>query len=510
MTDHMPDELEEALRETEPELREPGDEMRGMDLDEPVPGLAVVDEAALRDAAPGLSILDQRPSAREPRPYRFPAFQRQTLDNGLTLIVSHLPGRPLLSAHLVLEGGVSRESPAEAGVTALVARALSEGSEHRDAIELVEAAERLGAELHADAGWESLSVGLEVPRSKLPSALDLLAEMALKPSFPEIEVERLRAERLNDLLQVRADPRRRAERVFSETIYATSAPFSRPLGGVEATVAGLGRAQVVARHARHLDPHGATLVVAGDLEGLAVRDLVEHAFAGWSRAAGEPAAERLGAATDVDDSAHPAGAQVVLVDRPGAAQTEVRVGHVGLPRATPEFHAIAVLSSLLGGLFNSRLQRLLREERGYTYGIHAGFDLRRWSGPFAVRTAVQTEVTVPALTDILSELRRIREAPPEPAEMREARDYLIGVFPLRFEAAPQVVAAILGLVLFRLPDDELDRYRPAIGAVTAEDVHHASRHVRPADASIVLVGDAARIEADVRAAGFGEVTLVAD
>jgi zinc protease len=520
--DHLPEELEQALAEPDAQLHDPDDERRGMDLDEPVPGLAVVEEAppgeaavggapavgAAVEAPPGWTVLDRRPAAREPRPYRFPTFERERLDNGLTLIHAHLPGRPLLSAQLVMEGGGSREAPSEAGVTALMARALAEGSQRRDAIELVEAGERLGAELHAEAGWEAMSVGLEVPRSRLAPALDLLAEMALLPSFPEAEVDRLRDERINDLLQVRADPRRRAERVFSEAIYAASAPFSRPLGGVEATVPGLRREQVVARHAAHLDPAGATLIVAGDLAQVPLRELVASTFGdGWAPVNGQP--DRA-IRPSVDDSAHPDGARLVLVDRPGAAQTEIRIGHVGLRRATPEFHAVAVLSSILGGLFNSRLQRLLREERGYTYGIHAGFDLRRWAGPFAVRTAVQTEVTVPALSDILGELRRIREVPPEVAELREARDYLIGVFPLRFEAAPQVVAAILGLVLFGLPDDELDRYRPGIAAVTADDAARAARHVRPDDASIVLVGDAARIEADVRAAGFGAVTLISD
>ena len=307
---------------------------------------------------------------------------RERLGNGLTVITSQLPGRPLICAQLVFDGGGSRERADQAGVTALMARAVSEGTERRDAVELIEASERLGAELHAEAGWESVSVSLEVPRSKLAPALDLLAEMALTPTFPDAEVERLRGERLNDLLQVRADPRRRAERVFSETIYAPTSPFSRPLGGVEDTVPRPQRAHVVARHRQHLDPPRATLVVAGDLQDLPlIGPRRRPSAAGPGRPAAPHRPRRDQAPGDVDDSPHPAGRRLVLVDRPGSPQTEVRVGHVGLPRLTPEFHAVAVLSSVLGGLFNSRLQRLLREDRGYTYGIHAGFDLRRWAGP---------------------------------------------------------------------------------------------------------------------------------
>ena len=167
------------------------------------------------------------------------------------------------------------------------------------------------------------------------------------------------------------------------------------------------------------------------------------------------------------------------------------------------------MNAILGGLFRSRLNELLREVRGYTYGIGSTFDMRRHPGPFAVRCAVQTAVTAPALTDILGELERMRTEPVSADELTLARDYLVGVFPLRFESAGQVAGALAGLVIQGLPDDELDRYRPAIAAVTADDVLAAARaNVRPEDAAIVLVGDAATIEGPVRDAGFGEVTIL--
>ena len=178
------------------------------------------------------------------------------------------------------------------------------------------------------------------------------------------------------------------------------------------------------------------------------------------------------------------------MDRPSSPQSEVRIGHVGLRRRIPDYHATIVLTTMLGGLFNSRLQRLLREEKGYTYHVSAGFDFRRSPGPFAVRTAVQTEVTAPAVTEALGVLRRLRSDPPTPAELSDAREFLIGVFPLRFESPEQVAGAIAGLVAQELPDDELDRYRPAVAAVTASDVVAAAGHVRPDEAAIVIVGDA--------------------
>jgi len=449
-----------------------------------------------------LAVLDTRPSPATPRAYHFPGFRREILPNGLTVLASHLPGRPLLAAHLILDGGAAAEPAPFAGVTALVAEALSEGTQRRDAIEFVEASERLGASLQASAGWETFVASLDVPRRRLGPALELLAEMVLQPAFPEHEVDRLREERLNDLLQAMADPRRRAERAFIATIYAPWSPFSRPAGGTEETVPLLDRAALADRHGAILDPRRATLVVGGDLEELPITDMVAEQFGDWT-----VVAERA-APAKTDASPHPDGPRVVVVDRPGAPQTEVRIGHVGLARRIPDYHALVVMSAILGGLFNSRLQRLLREERGYTYGVGAGFDLRRAPGPFSVRMAVETAVTVPSVVDALGELRRIREVPPTTDELDVARDYLIGVFPLRFEAPSQVVAAIGGLVAHGLPDDELDLYRPAIAGVTARDVSAAAEHVDADGASVVLVGDAARFEAELMAAGLGPVTIL--
>ena len=191
-----------------------------------------------------------------------------------------------------------------------------------------------------------------------------------------------------------------------------------------------------------------------------------------------------------------------VVHRPGAVQTEIRVGHPALSRRNPDFHAVSVMSAILGGLFNSRLNMNLREEKGYTYGASAGFDMRRGRGPFAARAAVNTEVTVPALREMLGELDRIREAPVTDDELRAARDFLVGVFPLRFETPGPVAGSLAGLFVHDLPEDELTRYRGSIEAVTAEEVQRVAReHIRPEAAAIVLVGDHGQF--GVRARGRG-------
>lgn len=449
-----------------------------------------------------LAYLATRPAPAPARAYDFPDWTRTVLPGGLTLLAAHLPGRPLLAAQLLVPGGGTSEPDAQAGVTVLTARAMTEGTAVRDAVALVEATERLGAGIGADAGWDSLGVSLEVPRSRFAPALALLAEVALQPAFPEAEVERLRDERLNDIMQAQADPRRRAERIYPEAVFADGAPYRRPLAGTEATVPEIDRAAIVARHAALLRPDTATLVVAGDLAGIDVAAEAARAFAGWAAPA-TPAPESR------PSPAHTGGRRIILADRPGSAQTEVRIGHLGLARSTPDFHAVTVLNAMLGGLFSSRLNALLREQRGYTYGVNSSFDMRRHRGPFTVRCAVQTAVTVPAVVDILGELGRIRAAAVAADELDVARDYLVGVFPLRFESAAQVAAAIGGLVAQGLPDDELDRYRPSVAAVTADAVLAAARaHLDPDGASIVLVGDAAVVAGPLRDAGLGEVEIV--
>jgi zinc protease len=450
-------------------------------------------------------VIVERPAPGTPRPYEFPHVERHRLANGLAVHAADLPGRPLVSAALVMRNGAGDEPPEDGGSTVLAARAVTEGTRRHDAISLLEATERLGASLHAEAGWDAFTIGIDVPASRLAPALELLAEVVAEPTFPEAEVERLRDERLNDLLQARAEPRRRVEEVFLDAIYTPDSPYARPAGGLRPTVERLDRGVLERSFQRGLDPERMTLILAGDLTGLDPVALAGSLMGGWKRAAGArtPGPTVVGSAVDER--------VVRLVHRPGAVQTEMRIGHVGLPRRIPDFHAVSVMSAILGGLFNSRLNLKLREEKGYTYGAGAGFDLRRAAGPFSARAAVNTAATVPAILETLAELERIREAPVDAAELRAARDFLIGVFPLRFETPGPVVGALAGLVVQELPDDELVRYRSAVAAVTVEDIQAAAReHIRPHLVAVTLVGDADAFLADLEAAGIGPVRVERD
>jgi zinc protease len=452
-----------------------------------------------------VQVVAERPTPGTPRPYEFPVVERSRLTNGLSVIVADLPGRPLVSATLVLRNGAVDEPDGDGGATVLAARALTEGTEERDAIALIEASERLGASLHAEAGWDAMTIGVDVPAARLEAAMELLAEVALRPTFPEAEVDRLRDERLNDLLQAQADPRRRAEEAFTGTIYTGGSPYHRPSGGTRETVERLDAGRLRSAYQRGLDPARATLVVGGDLTGLDVAAMTDRLLGGWGAMFGAGVSGSIVAESAVRERF------VRVLHRPGAVQTEIRIGHVGLPRRIADYHAVSVMSAILGGLFNSRLNTKLREEKGYTYGAGAGFDLRRASGPFAARAAVNTEVTVPAILDTVAELERIRSEPVGTSELAAARDFLIGVFPLRFETAGAIVGALAGLAVHDLPDDELARYRSGIEAVSIEDVQAAAEaHVRPDAAAIVLVGDVDAFGAELEQAGLGRIVIERD
>jgi zinc protease len=451
-------------------------------------------------------ILSVRPSPGSPRKYEFPEFQRTVLPSGLQVIAVDVRNRPLITASLLIRRGAADEPRDLAGATIMTARAMSEGTKRYPGVELIEAGERLGATLHVDASWDAFSASVEVAASRLGGALELLAELVEHPTFPPTDVARLQDERLNDLLQIKADPRRRVDQAFIATIYTADSPYGRSAGGDEVTVPRLDPEVLRATHRSVLDPNQAAIVIGGDLRGLDVVSLVTETLGSFGGESGKRAAPAVPTSNSAVERPI-----VRFYHRPGSVQTELRIGHVGLSRSTPDFYDVQVMAAILGGLFNSRLQMNLREEKGYTYGIGAGFDMRRGAGPFSVRTAVQTAATVPSVDECFKELKRIRETAVTPAELAAARDYLVGVFPLRFETPGAVVGALGGLFVQQLPDDELARYRGEVEAVTIESIQKAALdHIHMDRIAIVAVGDADAVGDELRAADYGELEIIAE
>jgi zinc protease len=441
-----------------------------------------------------------RPGAGEPRPYRFPHFETRILSNGLRIMVARVPAYPVVTTLAVVEAGATRDPRDFEGLAQLVTRGLSEGTRSMNALELSTRLEMLGTTLDTGADWDSAIVQLTALSSRVEDAMAVLAEVLRFPAFPEHELERLRAERRADLAQLRAEPRGLSDVFFSRLLYEPTSRFARLAGGDERSIERLSRDVVVSHHETYYRPDSTALMLVGDIDvDQAVRIASAH-FGDWSGKA-PPVTEPPAAQRHLEPRVH-------LVHKADAPQSEVRVGHVAIPRFHPDYFPVVVMNAILGGLFSSRLNLNLREEHAYTYGAHSAFDWRRAASPFEVSTAVETAVTAKALHEIVHEFTRIRETPVSDAELSLAVSYLVGVFPIRFETTAEVAGGLANVEIFRLPSNYFDTYRERIAAVTAEDVLRVARtHLDPARLQVVVVGDAEAIRESVDALGLGPITV---
>jgi zinc protease len=441
-----------------------------------------------------------RPAPGAPRSYRFPDFERHAMANGLTAWLVPLPERELVSVHLLSDAGAAAEDETQGGIAALTAQLLVTGTQTLDAAAFAERTERLGIEVGSESSWDSARAGFTALATHLDDGLALLAEMVRSPRLDEGEFERLKGERLNDILQARADPGRLADESFLREVYADGAPYGRLSAGRPETVGSLSIDDARAFHATRYAANVGDIIVAGGIAPQTALASIERHFGSWTGAGpGHRSIESV-----------PRGARrVVLVDRPGSVQSELRVGHLGIDRHDPRFFPGLVLAALLGGVFGSRLNRRLREELGYTYGARCAFDPRRAVGPFTATAAVQTEVTVDAVRELLGQLEGVRAAAPETSELDEVRNFLVGVFPLRFETTAGIAAAIEPLAVYDLPDDWWHDYRAHLEAVDAEAIHRTALElIRPDDALILMTGDAARLRDELAAADLGPLEVV--
>jgi zinc protease len=443
----------------------------------------------------------RRPAPGALRPYHFPPIRRRELANGLRLVVAELRSFPVVTVGLMVPCGALADPPGREGVASLTAGMLESGAGGRDAGEIARAVDRLGLSLETWASWDVSEASFTALRARMDEGMAILADLVLRPAFPEAEVERLRAQRLTGLAQSRAEAGSLAGEVTSLYVFGKGSPFGRPMAGTAASVATLTRDDVVRFHQARYRPQGATLFAAGDVSIDELAPLAERYFGAWS---GAPQVD-----VPVDARAQHARTRIVVADRPGSVQSALRVSHQAPTRATPDYFPLTVLNSVLGGTFSSRINMNLRERLGYTYGAHSLFALRRTSGQFSVSTAVQTEVTAPSVAEILRDIREMREAPVTDAELADALSFLSGSFPLPMQTTEGLAGKLETLIVHGLPDDYFDHYRESIMAVGAEDVLAAARRLLHPDRAVVVVaGDGARVAPELEALGEGPVEVV--
>lgn len=440
-----------------------------------------------------------RPTPSTPRAYHFPRFERRQLDNGLTILVAPVHTLPVVTVLAIVDAGAVAEPQEKAGVARLTAQALNEGTPKHDGEALTDYLEQLGTSIGGSADWDSASLAMTVLKDNLDNAFARFVEVLTTPTFPAAAIERLKGERIAEILQVESEPRELADERFDEYVYAQNSRFRLPLGGNRASITSVTREDVAAFHAARYRPGATTIIITGDIDADVAERMVSGALGAWT-------GDTPRRVTALDAQSRPERA-VRIVHKADAPQSELRMGHVGVPRTHADYFAITVMNAILGGLFSSRINLNLREVHGYTYGASSAFDWRREAGPFVVAAAVASDVTAPAIEETLKEIGRMRTEPVSESELSLATSYLDGVFPIRYETTASIAAALANLVIYELPDDWYDNYRPNIRAITVSDVLRAAQtYVHPDALQIVIVGDPGAIRGPVEALGFGPVT----
>ncbi len=438
------------------------------------------------------------PSLRPPPALKLPVVRTATLANGLTLAVAEMHKVPVVDVQVLIDAGAARDPADAPGLATFTAAMLQQGAGTRGALAVADEAAFLGAELNTTASFDLAVASVHVPKRRLEAALDLLADVVLRPTFSDSEVNRQRELRGAQLVQQRDEPVAVANVAFPAIVFGAAHPYGHPLNGTDAATAAIARQQVVQFYRTYYRPAGARVLVVGDIGLAQARKLVTARFGAWDKA---------------DVPAFPtapvpasAARTVYLIDKPGAAQSVIRIGHVGPPRTTPDWYALEVLNTILGGAFTSRLNQNLRETHGYTYGAFSQFAARRLSGAFVALASVVTAKTDSSLIEFLKELRRIRDEAVPATELSKAKAYVTLGLPGEFETTGGAAARFRDLLAYGLPLDYYDQYIQRINAVTADDVQRvARRYIDPDHFDIVVVGDKSQIEAGIKALNEGPI-----
>jgi zinc protease len=488
----------------------------------PRPEETPVDRSAQAPLAsvPAVPVKDDFDRSNEPRPGPNPAFTpapvvRRKLSNGLEVLIAERHNLPIVGLNLVVKGGGTLVPPGKEGLASLAGDLLTEGTTSRSSLQLAGELSDLGASINGGGGPESCSLSLTTLTRNLPKALDIYTDVLLHPSFPSKDLERLRTQRISALLRLVDSPPAIAALAFPKLLYGEDHPYGRPNNGTPKSVKGLTRDDIVSFYKTMFVPDNAALIVVGDTTPDAIIPVLESALKDWKP--GSPVAQSL------PDPPSSKALTVYLIDKPGAAQSILTVGQVGVARNSPDYFPLTIMNAILGGQFSSRINLNLREDKGYTYGARSSFSFNKGPGPFEANAPVKTEDTKPALVELMKELTDITG--PRPAtdeELAFAKDRLIKGFPSRFESIAGggrrggggggggLGGTLAELVLYDLPNDYFTTYRDKVEAVTAADVHRvAKKYIDPTRMAILIVGDRTKVEPAIKELPFvKEVNLL--
>jgi len=463
-------------------------------------GLTLLALAALPSVSAGQTLDRSKPPTLGPPPkVSLPPIVTRELANGLKLMIVEHHELPIADFILVVESGGTVDPPTKMGLANLTAAMLTEGTTTRSSLAIADQLAFLGVSLNASSNWDASTLSLHTPTSQLDSALALFADVALRPSFPQDEFERIRKDRLTNLLQLKDRPTAIANQAYAAILYGAAHPYGRQLIGTETSVQALTTGDLQTFYRSNFVPNNATLIIVGDVNPAQIEAKISALFSGWQR--GNVAPVTLAAAPKSGTTT------VYLVDKPGAAQSSFRIGLVGVPRSTQDYFALSVLNTILGGSFTSRLMQNLRETHGYTYGARSSFDMRKAAGPFTASAEVVAAKTDSALIEFMKELNAIRDTVPT-SELSKAKRYMQLGLPSDFESTQQIATALVPVALYDLPLDFYNSYVQNVEAVTQADVQRVARqYVNPGSLAIVIVGDRKSIEPGLKAVNVGPIAI---
>jgi zinc protease len=445
----------------------------------------------------------QPPQAGPPPALNLPQIQKRQLSNGLPVWIVELHKVPVAQINLVVLGGTVQDPPGKFGIASLTSAMLEEGAGSRSALEVADAVDYLGADLGTGSTSDATMVRLHVPVARIAEALPIMADVALRPTFPKDELERQRQQRLTSIIQARDDPATIASVGFSRLLYGRAHRYGTPGSGTAETIKAFTTDDLRGFYSAAFRPANAALLAIGDITADTIVPLLETSFGTW-----KPAASGTAPAEKLPPVEQPAAREVFLIDKPGAPQTQIRIGWIGVPRSTPDYFPLVVLNTILGGSFSSRLNMNLREKHGYTYGASSSFDMRASAGPFSAGAGVQTDKTGEALKEFFNELNAIGKPIP-PEELARAKNYVALRFPGGFETTGDVSRRLEDALVYKLPDDYFSKYVQNIQAVTAADVQRmAQKYIQPSRFIVAVVGDRQQIESQIRPLNLGNLKVV--
>ena len=432
--------------------------------------------------------------------FHMPAVHQ--LANGLRVVLIERHDAPILRLYAIVEAGAEADSPDFPGTASMVAGLLPEGTKHRTAYEIAQAIDQAGGSIDTGAGWDQSYANVSVLSSQTELAFDLMSDLLVHPAFAPDEVERIRKQTLSALDVVSQDPGYVADTVLRRMLFAGT-DYAHSEDGTRDSIERVTRKQLVHFHQQYYVPSRTILAVAGDITETDCITLAQRFLGDWKNSSG--------ATLPPSSNPRPQQRQVIVINKPDAVQTEIRVANLGVARSSPDYFALAIANQVLGGPAANRLFYTLRTRRGLVYGASSDLDCYSNLGGWVAKTSTRSAETVKATEMVLDEISRLRDHPVQQWEIQNARDYLVGHEALQFESASQVANQVLETMLYHLPPEYWTAYPKRVRALTADQVLAATRkYLSPADDVIVLVGNIAAFKDDLDKLGAARVIPIAD